>query len=168
MRVDLLNQHANKSDPLGADFDYAQAFKQLDYGQYELVKEALSERRTFLDIAPHLSSPLPIMLPLYTWWEVPYFWVGCKMYDLLAGDRALLSSYLLNHDRALEAFPMLKSESLKAALVYYDGQQNDARMNVSLAMTSAAHGFQNGGVGGGGGGECGDGWTGLRWENDEL
>ena len=31
MRVDLLNQHSNKSDPLGETFDYAEAFKSLDY-----------------------------------------------------------------------------------------------------------------------------------------
>uniref|UniRef100_A0A7S1KN41 Glycerol-3-phosphate dehydrogenase n=1 Tax=Percolomonas cosmopolitus TaxID=63605 RepID=A0A7S1KN41_9EUKA len=116
------------------------AFKQLDYGQYELVKEALAERRTFLDIAPHLSGSLPIMLPIYTWWEVPYFWAGCKAYDFLAGDRGLSSSYLLSHDKALEEFPMLKSDALKAALVYYDGQHNDARMDISLAMTAASHG----------------------------
>ena len=30
LRVDLLHQHSSKSDPLGADFDYAEAFKSLD------------------------------------------------------------------------------------------------------------------------------------------
>ncbi|EYC49970.1 hydroperoxidase [Hylemonella gracilis str. Niagara R] len=31
LRVDLLNQHGNKSDPLGEKFDYAEEFKKLDY-----------------------------------------------------------------------------------------------------------------------------------------
>ena len=31
LRVDLLNQHSNKSNPLGEEFNYAEAFKQLDY-----------------------------------------------------------------------------------------------------------------------------------------
>jgi catalase-peroxidase len=31
LRVDLLSQHSSKSNPLGADFDYAAEFKQLDY-----------------------------------------------------------------------------------------------------------------------------------------
>ena len=31
LRVDLLNQHSNKSNPLGEQFDYAEAFKKLDY-----------------------------------------------------------------------------------------------------------------------------------------
>ena len=30
LRVDLLQQHSAKSDPMGADFDYAEAFKSLD------------------------------------------------------------------------------------------------------------------------------------------
>ncbi|MFA7416766.1 MAG: catalase/peroxidase HPI [Rhizobium sp.] len=31
LRVDLLNQHSNKSDPLGEKFNYAEEFKKLDY-----------------------------------------------------------------------------------------------------------------------------------------
>tara|TARA_R110002096_G_scaffold183080_8_gene360928 strand:- start:3411 stop:3959 length:549 start_codon:yes stop_codon:yes gene_type:complete len=31
LRVDLLNQHSNKSDPLDEGFDYAKEFKKLDY-----------------------------------------------------------------------------------------------------------------------------------------
>lgn len=33
--------------------------------QYKMVKEALLERANLLQIAPHLSAPLPIMLPVY-------------------------------------------------------------------------------------------------------
>lgn len=37
------------------------AFKNFDYGQLKLVFEALHERKTVLDSAPHLATPLPIM-----------------------------------------------------------------------------------------------------------
>ena len=30
LRVDLLNQHSNRSNPLGQQFDYAEEFKKLD------------------------------------------------------------------------------------------------------------------------------------------
>lgn len=118
------------------------AFWNLDYNQYELVREALRERSTFLDVAPHLAKPLPILLPVYNWWQLPYFWAGTKAYDLLAWSQGmgLTSSYLLGKNAALEAFPLLKKEKLTGALVYYDGQQNDARVNVSLAMTAALYG----------------------------
>jgi glycerol-3-phosphate dehydrogenase len=118
------------------------AFWNLDYGQYALVREALRERSTFLDIAPHLAKPLPIVLPVYNWWQLPYFWAGTKCYDLLAWSQGmgLTSSYALSSKGALETFPLLNPNKLTGALVYYDGQQNDSRMNVALAMTAAQYG----------------------------
>lgn len=116
------------------------AIMNLDYEQYMMVKEALEERSNLLDIAPHLSAPLPIMLPVYKWWQLPYYWAGIKMYDLVAGSKCLKSSYVLSKSRALELFPMLKKDKLVGAIVYYDGQHNDARMNLSIALTAARHG----------------------------
>ena len=112
----------------------------LDYNQYKLVKEALQERKFFLDTAPHLSMWIPIMLPIYSWWKAPYYWLGTKCYDLLAGHHNIESSYFLTHSKALDAFPMLQRSGLVGALIYYDGAHNDSRMNVSLAMTAALYG----------------------------
>ena len=87
--------------------------------RYKLVKEALRERKYFLDTAPHLSSWLPIMIPVQKWWQAPYFWAGTKFYDFLAGSEGIESSYFLTKSKALDAFPMLKQENLFGALVYY-------------------------------------------------
>uniref|UniRef100_A2AQR0 Glycerol-3-phosphate dehydrogenase n=1 Tax=Mus musculus TaxID=10090 RepID=A2AQR0_MOUSE len=116
------------------------AIMNLDVEQYRMVKEALHERANLLEIAPHLSAPLPIMLPLYKWWQLPYYWVGIKMYDLVAGSQCLKSSYVLSKSRALEHFPMLQKDKLVGAIVYYDGQHNDARMNLAIALTAARYG----------------------------
>jgi glycerol-3-phosphate dehydrogenase len=35
-----------------------------------MVREALHERATVLKVAPHLSYQMPIMLPIYKWWQV--------------------------------------------------------------------------------------------------
>ncbi|XP_044165114.1 glycerol-3-phosphate dehydrogenase, mitochondrial-like isoform X2 [Acropora millepora] len=113
---------------------------QLDREQYRLVKEALHERANLLAIAPHLSAPLPIMLPVYRWWQLPYFWAGIKMYDLVSGRQLLRSSYVVGKKKALELFPMLKKEKLCGAIIYYDGQHNDARMNLAIALTAVRHG----------------------------
>lgn len=80
------------------------------------------------------------MLPVYHWWKVPYFWVGTKAYDFLAGKENLESSYFLSKSKALTAFPMLQQNGLVGALVYYDGSHNDSRMNVALATTAALYG----------------------------
>lgn len=87
--------------------------------RYKLVREALRERKYFLDTAPHLSMWLPIMIPVQKWWQAPYFWAGTKFYDLLAGSEGIESSYFLTKSRALDAFPMLKKDNLFGALVYY-------------------------------------------------
>jgi glycerol-3-phosphate dehydrogenase len=112
----------------------------LDIEQYKMVREALRERANLLEIAPHLSAPLPIMLPIYKWYLIPWYWVGLKCYDLVAGTKNLKWSYFLNRKRALELFPMLKRDQLKGAIVYYDGAHNDARMCLSIALTAARRG----------------------------
>ncbi|NXF06219.1 GPDM protein, partial [Smithornis capensis] len=116
------------------------AIMKLDFEQYRMVKEALEERAYLLQSAPHLSAPLPIMLPIYKWWQLPYYWIGIKLYDLVAGSQCLKSSYVLTKSRALELFPMLRKDKLVGAIVYYDGQHNDARMNLAIALTAARYG----------------------------
>jgi len=80
------------------------------------------------------------MLPVYHWWQIPYFWAGIKMYDLVAGRKNVKSSYFLSKKSAIELFPMLKTDSLVGAIVYYDGQHNDARMNLAIALSAARYG----------------------------
>lgn len=112
------------------------AILNLDIDQYNLVVESLHERATFLHIAPHLSAEVPIMVPVYTWWQVPYYWTGCKCYDLFAGRKSLSHSYFLSATQAIQQFPTIDHTGLKAAIVFYDGMHNDARMNVGLATTA--------------------------------
>ncbi len=40
------------------------AIKHLDYNEFKLVTEALHERTRVLHNAPHLTRPLPILLPV--------------------------------------------------------------------------------------------------------
>eukprot|EP00731_Ephydatia_muelleri_P019945 Em0012g770a len=71
------------------------------------------------------------------WWQIPYYWAGIKFYDLVAGKQLVKRSYFVSKSKALEEFPMLKAEKLCGALVYYDGQHNDSRMNIAVALTAA-------------------------------
>ncbi|BHF62051.1 glycerol-3-phosphate dehydrogenase [Sparganum proliferum] len=112
----------------------------LDLEQSNMVREALRERANLLDIAPHLARPLPIMLPVYKLWQVPYYWAGIKMYDLVSGKQILKASYFMNKSRSLELFPHLLEDKLKGCLVYYDGQHDDARMCLDVAFTASRYG----------------------------
>ncbi|XP_061353083.1 glycerol-3-phosphate dehydrogenase SDP6, mitochondrial-like isoform X2 [Gastrolobium bilobum] len=116
----------------------------LDYGQLKLVFHALEERKQVIDNAPHLCHALPCMTPCFDWFEVVYYWIGLKMYDLVAGARLLHLSRYYSAKESVELFPTLaregKGKRLRGTVVYYDGQMNDARLNVGLACTAALAG----------------------------
>ncbi len=117
-----------------------QAVKHADRSQFLLVREALKERSRLLANARHLAQPLPLLTPIYGALELPYYYTGLKLYDMLAGRANLRPSRLVNRDQALERFPMLRHEGLRGAVEYHDGQFDDARMNVALVLTAAEHG----------------------------
>ncbi|HKY62427.1 MAG TPA: FAD-dependent oxidoreductase [bacterium] len=117
-----------------------QAVKKLDRGQWNLVRDALHERATVLKLAPHLAHPLPLVTPLYNWFGIPYYRAGLKMYDWLAGKSNLKPSRYLSAKEAKRNFPMLKGKGLRGGVLYYDGQFDDARMNVTIAMTAIDQG----------------------------
>src|SRR5690606_10804772 len=85
-----------------------QAVKHADRSQFSLVREALRERAVLLKNAPHLAHPLPLLTPIYGALELPYYFTGLKLYDMLAGRANLSPSRLLGRPEAAERFPMLK------------------------------------------------------------
>ena len=117
-----------------------QAVKKFDRSQFNLVRDALKERATLLRLAPHLAHPLAILTPIYKVWEVPYYLSGLKLYDRLAGKDNLHPSRYVGAQAAREQFPMLRNDGLKGAVIYYDGQFDDARMNLEIALTAATEG----------------------------
>lgn len=105
---------------------------------------ALEERKQVIENAPHLCHALPCMTPCFSWFEVVYYWMGLKMYDLVAGRQLLHLSRYYSTKESVELFPTLAREvndrTLRGTVVYYDGQMNDARLNVGLACTAALAG----------------------------
>ena len=117
------------------------AFKNLDVSMLALVKEALEERAHLLNAAPYMAHALATLIPIYTWWEIPYMWAGTKVYDLVAGaHRFVPASYYISAEEARQQFPMLAADGLKGGIVYYDGAHNDSRMNLMIALTAAQAG----------------------------
>jgi glycerol-3-phosphate dehydrogenase len=112
----------------------------LEQGNIGLVVEALRERGLLRENAPHLVSDLAFVVPNYEWWEAPFYGIGLKLYDLLAGKYGFGSSRTLTREETLERLPTIRTEGLRGGVVYYDGQFDDARLLVHLAMTAAGHG----------------------------
>lgn len=139
---DFASQTSSKSTKLlhGGVRYLETAFKELDFSQFSLVKSGLEERATILKIAPHLSKPLPILIPVYRWLQAGYYWAGIKVYDFLAGKRTIGNSRFVSKKDVEKYFPKIRTDELKGAILYYDGQFDDARLNVSLAISSIHHG----------------------------
>jgi glycerol-3-phosphate dehydrogenase len=112
----------------------------LQQGNISLVREALHERGIMASTAPHLVRPLAFIVPRYTWWEGPFYGIGLKLYDLLAGKLNLAPSRMLNVQQTLAAIPNLEDDGLDGGVEYHDAQFDDARMCVTLVRTAEDHG----------------------------
>jgi glycerol-3-phosphate dehydrogenase len=112
----------------------------LEQGNVSLVMEALKERGILLQNAPHLVRDLPFVVPNYSWWETPFYGVGLKIYDLLAGKYGFGRSRILSLDETLTLLPNIRRDGLRGGVIYHDGQFDDARLLIGLLATAAEHG----------------------------
>ncbi|MFM7206477.1 MAG: glycerol-3-phosphate dehydrogenase/oxidase [Planctomycetaceae bacterium] len=112
----------------------------LAQGNVSLVREALRERKLFLDNAPHLAQPLPFVVPAYglagRLVDLPFYRLGLGIYEALSGSERLGRVALLGRRDALAAAPGLAPHRLVGAVRYVDGQFDDARYAVALARTA--------------------------------
>ncbi len=107
----------------------------LQQGNITLVLEALQERGLLINNAPHLVHHQSFIVPNYDWWEGPFYGIGLRVYDLLAGKLGLGPSKRLSRDETLVRIPTLEPEDLRGGVIYYDGQFDDARLAINLAQT---------------------------------
>jgi len=107
----------------------------LAQGNLVLVMDALRERDCLLRNAPHLVHDLPFVVPLYEWWEGPFYGGGLTLYDLLAGRLGLAPSRRLTREETIAALPAVATRELRGGIVYHDGQFDDARLAICLART---------------------------------
>ncbi|MFW6277328.1 MAG: FAD-dependent oxidoreductase [Prolixibacteraceae bacterium] len=112
----------------------------LQQGDVSLVFEALKERGLMFKNAPHLVTNQSFIIPTYDWWGGPFYTVGLKVYDIMAGKLGLGPSKHLSREEALEALPTVEKEGLKGGVIYQDGQFDDARMALTLALTAIDYG----------------------------
>ncbi|WP_456386152.1 glycerol-3-phosphate dehydrogenase/oxidase [Desulfolithobacter sp.] len=112
----------------------------LAQGDISLVLEALHERGLMRQNAPHLVKNQSFIIPNYDWWDGPFYTVGMKVYDMMAGKLGLGPSQSLSREEVLGAIPNLKTEGLRGGVIYYDGQFDDSRLAINIAQTCAEHG----------------------------
>lgn len=109
----------------------------LQQGNIKLVMEALKERGLLRKNAPHLVKNQSFVIPNYKWWENPFYGIGLKVYDWMAGSLGLGPSEFLSKEETLRLAPNLDEDGLRGGVLYHDGQFDDARLAIHLAMTAA-------------------------------
>ena len=112
----------------------------LEQGNVSLVMEALKERGLLRQNAPHLVSDLGFVVPNYEWWEAPFYGIGLKVYNALAGKYGFGSSEILTREETLERLPTIQTDGLRGGVIYYDGQFDDARLLVNMVQTAVDQG----------------------------
>jgi glycerol-3-phosphate dehydrogenase len=100
----------------------------------------LRERGRLARNAPHLVRDLAFVIPNYQWWEGPFYGIGLKVYDKLAGELGLQQSRHLSREETLQLIPTVEPQHLTGGVVYHDGQFDDARLAINLAQTATGHG----------------------------
>ena len=114
-----------------------QAFTKLDFAQLKQVRHGLEERRIVIKNAPHLARPLALLTPVFSLLEGLYYSIGLKMYDWFANDDTLPNGKWLSKKEVMARMPTLDKNKLHSAVLYYDGQHDDAR--YCLAIVQSAH-----------------------------
>lgn len=117
-----------------------EAFRRLDPAEYKVVKRALHERIHMLKNAPFLSRAKEFITPCYSRFDLAYYETGLKLYDWISGSASLAPSHFVSREETLRRLPKLNSQGLAGAVVYTDGQFDDARYNITLVRSFAAAG----------------------------
>lgn len=110
------------------------------------------ERKYMLDKQQHLTNWVPIVCPFTEWniWPPPFghpifsfFPVLApavfKFYDALS-QFTCPPSYIMTKSEARTKFPQLSDQDIKYCAVFYEGQHNDARTNIAIALSAAEKG----------------------------
>ncbi len=112
----------------------------LAQGDISLVREALRERGILLRNAPHVAHKHEFVVPCRSLWEKLYYGVGLKIYDLLAGKLSFGRSRMLSKKEALERLPGVDPDRVAGGVSYFDGQFDDSRLLIDMAVTADKNG----------------------------
>ena len=108
----------------------------LEKGQISLVYEALKERDILIKNAPHLVKQVGFLIPVYNYFLKFYYFFGLKIYDFISGNLSFEKSRTVNRESAIKLVPNVEKQKLKGGVVYFDGQFDDSRLGIDIALTS--------------------------------
>jgi glycerol-3-phosphate dehydrogenase len=108
--------------------------------EFRLVRESLRERATLLKLAPHLVTPQPFLIPMYSWRARWFYGAGLRLYDLLAGADNLARHQTLSLAQVAREEPALARDGLTSGAIFYDCQIQSARFVLENMWDASRYG----------------------------
>jgi glycerol-3-phosphate dehydrogenase len=114
----------------------------LEHGHLHLVFEASRERRTLLQIAPHLVRPLRFTWPVYRGARIPRWKLraGLLAYDALSLFRNVGTHHGASRADILAREPALLADQLRGGARYWDASTDDVRLTIANVLSAAEAG----------------------------
>ncbi len=113
----------------------------LEYMEFGLVREALNERETLWQIAPHIIRPMRFVLPvnaaMRAHWKLR---AGLFLYDHIGGKGTLPDSEAINLEKHPAGRPL--EAGVTSGFEYSDGWVDDARLVVLNAVDAKNRGAE--------------------------
>ncbi len=117
-------------------------FRYMAYGEFNLVRHASRERMWMFKALPHITEPIPFLIPIYKKGKNGFVKLlfGGTLYDVLSNFKNTYKSAFLSKKKTLEKIPNLKSDTLKQSLFYWDGIMDDARVTLETILSAQENG----------------------------
>lgn len=114
----------------------------LEHGEFALVREALRERAWWLESAPHLTSKLRLLLPMYRHSRRGRAIVklGLLAYDFLSGSQRLGWHCWMSRRELMAIAPELVGDALMGGYVFFDGRMDDQALGLWALERAQARG----------------------------
>ncbi|MGO4887532.1 glycerol-3-phosphate dehydrogenase/oxidase [Anaerobacillus sp. MEB173] len=110
--------------------------------ELKLVAEVGKERAIVYENAPHVTTPLWMLLPIIeggTFGRLATS-LGLKVYDYLAGVKKNERRKMLNTYETIVKEPLLRKEGIKGAGFYVEYRTDDARLTIETIKEAVARG----------------------------
>ena len=115
----------------------------LEHYEFGLVRKSLRERNRLWRLAPHRVKPLKFLVPVYKQSRVGLtrMRLGLWLYDLLStGPQPVEKRHSFSRSEVESAYPFLNANDLCGAVMYGDGQMDDARFAIEVLSGAVAAG----------------------------
>ncbi|NJK38895.1 MAG: glycerol-3-phosphate dehydrogenase/oxidase [Oscillatoriales cyanobacterium SM2_3_0] len=126
-------------------------FRYLQNADFKRMRESIHERRTLMQIAPHLIHPLPVIVPTYGHGMKgkAALAVALALNDAISFDRNRLADpqkhipqgHVVSRERCQQLLPGVRSEGLTGGAIFYDAQvYNSERLILALLRSASQAG----------------------------